>query len=263
MPRVARQASSTDLYHIIMRGNNRNWIFKHPKSKQEFLDMLFKQEEENRLRLLAWCVMDNHVHILLKAELDELMVAMKKINVSYAMRYNLKNNCVGHVFQDRFKSQPIEDDAYLVQVVRYIHQNPVKARMVSDVSEYEWSSYNTYLCDEAIDEHPEMLDIMQYFDNSAEKYKAFHEETDFNVYLDIKEDIDRHQNEKVELIVTEICNKYGVSNNFEILRDKSIKEELIANMITNSGLPLRKVANALEISYGSVQNVNQRINKNE
>ncbi len=66
MPRVARQASSTDLYHIIMRGNNRNWIFKHPKSKQEFLDMLFKQEEENRLRLLAWCVMDNHVHILLK-----------------------------------------------------------------------------------------------------------------------------------------------------------------------------------------------------
>ncbi len=102
------------------------------------------------------------------------MVAMKKINVSYAMRYNLKNNSIGHVFQDRFKSQPIEDDAYLMQVVRYIHQNPLKARMVSDVSEYEWSSYKTYLCNEAIDEHPEMLDIMQYFDNSSEKYKAFH-----------------------------------------------------------------------------------------
>ncbi len=79
------------------------------------------------------------------------------------------------------------------------------------------------------------------------------------MYLDIKEDIDRHQNEKVELIVSEICDKYGVNNNFEILRDKNIKEELIENMIRNSGLSLRKIANALEISYGSVQTVNMKI----
>jgi len=260
MPRSARQESSTGLYHIVMRGNNRDWIFKNPKDKRALLDMLFKQEKEMRLQLLAWCIMDNHVHIVLKAELEDLMIAMKKINVSYAMRYNLKNNRVGHVFQDRFKSQPIENDEYLLQVIRYVHQNPVKANMVLEIKDYEWSSYRTYLIIEAFEEHIEMKFIMDYFENEESKYILFHEENDFNVYLDIKEDLEFHQNEKVNYIINNICTKHNITSGFEILRDKKIKEELIEEMIKNSGLSLRKIASVIEVSYGTIQVVNQRMN---
>ncbi len=152
MARQSRQASSTGIYHIVMRGNNRNWIFEVDKNKSDLFKLINKQREEKLINLIAWCIMDNHVHLVIKAEPPNLMTAIKKINVSYAMRYNLKNNTVGHVFQDRFKSEVIEDDTYLIQVIRYIHNNPVKAGMVETPDEYEWSSYNSLLLEEQ-DEH--------------------------------------------------------------------------------------------------------------
>jgi len=127
MTRTARQASSTGYYHIIMRGDNRNWIFQKRQYKLDFMEMIEEQENEGRIEMAAWCIMDNHVHLVLKAELDQLSLAMKKINVKFAMRYNLNEKMVGHVFQDRFKSQVIETDQYLLQVIRYVHNNPVKA----------------------------------------------------------------------------------------------------------------------------------------
>ena len=146
-----------------MRGDNRNWIFKKRQYKLDFMEMLEEQEKEGRIEIAAWCIMDNHVHIVLKAELDQLSLAMKKINVKFAMRYNLNEKMIGHVFQDRFKSQAIETDEYLLQVIRYVHNNPVKARITEKPGDYKWSSYSQYINKENVSKRRQFKFVLGFF----------------------------------------------------------------------------------------------------
>ena len=94
--------------------------------------------------------MGNHFHLLLKVGAEPLEQIMRRICGSYVYWYNRKYERVGNLFQDRFKSEPVEDDAYLLTAVRYIHQNPLKAGIINDISEYKWSSYNDYVKNEGL-----------------------------------------------------------------------------------------------------------------
>ncbi len=259
MARQARIESSTEIYHVLLRGNNRNWIFEDSNNKRKFLKLLNKQVDDGLIDLVAWCIMDNHVHLVLKAGLKNLNIAMKKTNTSYAVNYNLKNKLEGHVFQDRFKSQPVEDDNYLIQVIRYVHNNPVKAGIVSNVQEYEWSSYGTYISEEMGNNYPEMKLVMDYFDNKKDLFREYHLDTDFNDYIDTKEDLENFKHQKIELILKEINEKYGICNGYEMIRNPLIKKELIEKMIIGSGFSLRKIANYLEVSFSSVQLINKEL----
>jgi len=103
------------------------------------------------LSVLAWCLMDNHAHLLLRAELKALSDAMKRLGTRYARYHNRRTGHVGHVYSSRFKSEPVEDDGYLLTVVRYIHNNPREAG-ICEAPDYRWSSYAEYvggaaLCD--------------------------------------------------------------------------------------------------------------------
>lgn len=89
--------------------------------------------------------MDNHVHIIIDVNQNDISQIMKSINVSYVLYFNRKYERVGHLFQDRFKSELVEDDCYLLELSRYIHRNPVKANMVKTPGDYHWSSYNIYI----------------------------------------------------------------------------------------------------------------------
>ncbi len=130
MSRQARIQSPTDYYHVMMRGNNRESIFGKDEQKRFFLESLKMQGEDQTIDIVAYCIMDNHVHIVVKANIIDLAKAIKRINIKYAMNFNQKRDRIGHVFQDRFKSEAIEDDKYLIQAIRYIHNNPVAAKMV-------------------------------------------------------------------------------------------------------------------------------------
>ena len=173
MPREARKESSTGYYHIIMRGNNRSWIFSSEVYKTEFLNMLKEQEEDHLIETVAWCIMDNHVHIVLKSRIKEMSLAIKKINIKFAMKYNQKGKNTGHVFQDRFKSEPIETEKYLLQVVRYVHNNPVKAKIVKEVGDYKWSSYKNYLNKESVNKYRQMKLILSYFNYDIKELAKF------------------------------------------------------------------------------------------
>ena len=112
-----------------MRGVGRQLIFEDDGDRQMLLEKLGKLSDEGCLVVYAWCLMSNHLHILVKEGLEPLATAMKRLGVSYAMRFNLKTGHVGHVFQDRFSSEPVDSDEYFLTVVRYIHNNPEKAGM--------------------------------------------------------------------------------------------------------------------------------------
>lgn len=153
MPRQPRQTSGTEIYHVMMRGINRQNIFEDQEDYVRFLTFMQQMLEPlddlgNRQPPLctfyAYCLMSNHVHLLIKTHHEHIGATIKHLAVVYAMYFNHKYSRAGHLFQDRFKSEPVNDMAYFTTLLRYIHQNPLKAGIVQNVSDYAWSSWGEY-----------------------------------------------------------------------------------------------------------------------
>lgn len=145
MPRIARQTSSTGVYHVILRGVNKQQIFECSADYERFITTLRVQtQEENRCVIYAYCLMGNHVHLLIQEKNETLGETMKRIASSYVYYYNHKYDRVGHLFQERFKSQPVENWEYFLTLLRYIHQNPLKPYLVKKLINYPWCSWKEY-----------------------------------------------------------------------------------------------------------------------
>jgi len=145
MPRQPRIFCDPGFYHVVTRGNNRQPLFKDDLDFQTFLFLLKLLRKEYQFEVYHYCLMTNHVHLLMRFYDDEaFQKVMQRVNLKYAKGYARKYHHVGHVFQDRFRSFPIKDEAYLLECGRYIERNPLKAKMVNDPSGYPWSSYAYY-----------------------------------------------------------------------------------------------------------------------
>ena len=143
MPRIAREKSITGFYHIMVRGVGKQIIFEEANDYFFYLKMLEKYSLETEIEICAYCLMDNHVHLLVHDEKDNLALFMKKLGVVYAIYYNTKYERNGHLFQDRYKSKAINDERYLLIVFSYILNNPKNAG-IEDTDAYQWSSYRDY-----------------------------------------------------------------------------------------------------------------------
>ena len=128
---------------MVAKGNGGQELFEDASDYRAFLELVAAAAEKCGVLVHAYCLMSNHVHLLLEDQGGRLSEFMKSLVTGYAMRFNAKASHIGHVFQQRFKSQPVEDEAHLLQAVRYIHNNPAKAGMCP-ADEYPWSSYHEY-----------------------------------------------------------------------------------------------------------------------
>ena len=142
--RLGRQKSESGFYHVMMRGVGQQIIFEDDIDRCSFIEHFAEAMANCNGSIVAWCLMDNHVHLLVKAEMDKFSVAMKGFLSWYARFFNARHGRNGHLFQGRFESEPIDSDDYLLTVVRYIHQNPQKAGMCP-TRDYRWSSYGEYV----------------------------------------------------------------------------------------------------------------------
>jgi REP element-mobilizing transposase RayT len=181
MPRSAREKSKTGIYHVILRGVNQKTIFHDDEDNMRFLTTIERYSSVSSMQVYGWCLMGNHAHLLIREGRDSLSSALKRIGISYVRYYNDKYDTSGHLFQDRYRSESIEADDYLLTVIRYIHQNPVKAGMVNAPSEWKWSSCPVYYGLKT--EQPDILDesfILSLFSRSlseaSAKFKVFNEE---------------------------------------------------------------------------------------
>lgn len=143
MANAPRKRAESGVYHVVVRGNGRQIIFYDDADRRTFLTMLARRMDENGVAVWAWCLMDNHVHLLVEDPENGLSHAMQALLTGYARYFNAKTGHVGHVFQQRFFSEPIESERYLVAAVRYIHINPEKDG-IEAASAYRWSSYAEY-----------------------------------------------------------------------------------------------------------------------
>ena len=144
MPRTARKTSMSNIYHVMMRGVNRQAIFENDGDRLHFMSVLKECKEISGFRLHAFCLMPNHLHFLIEPAGEPLDLVFRRIGVRYAVWYNRKHQRAGHLFQDRFRSENVENDLYYMTVLRYILQNPMKAGLEPRLGTYRWSSYPAY-----------------------------------------------------------------------------------------------------------------------
>lgn len=145
MPRSGRIPSESGFYHVTARGNGRQIIFEDDVDRRAFLDLLSKCKAKQSVEIIAWCLMDNHIHLLIEDRQGNMSKMMRALIGGYAVYFNKRHKHVGHVFQDRFGSSPVESDVYILESVQYIHNNPAKAGICL-AEEYPWSSFSEYVC---------------------------------------------------------------------------------------------------------------------
>ena len=140
-PRVEYRGA---VYHVIQRGNNREYIFRKKQDKFFLLEHLKHYKEVMDFDILGYVIMDNHYHLMLKTVDAPLKDIMHRINTRFSKQFNQRNKRTGHVFENRYKSMLVMDDAYLLSLLRYIHQNPVQAKICQKIQDYPWSSDRFY-----------------------------------------------------------------------------------------------------------------------
>lgn len=182
--------------------------------------------------------------------------ALKWINIKFAGRYNHKYKRVGHVFQDRFKSEIIGTEEYLIQALRYIHNNPVKAKMVSDVSAYEWSSYNSYTGrNNVLVDATEKQIILGLFQGSIEQFEAFHLKEDDCEFLEIEEDPEKEREEKTQNIINKYRQQNRIRETGELNLDKETLGKVVLELIKKSRLSHRRIAELVGVNRGVVHRI--------
>jgi putative transposase len=211
MPRVARKPSKTNVYHVMLRGNEQRQVFQDAEDNERFLEILIACKALSGFEVFAYCLMGNHVHLLMRTgeKGEQLGQIFRRLGAQYVYWYNGKYERVGHLFQDRFLSEPVEDDAYLLSVVRYIHQNPVKAGMVQDMVDYPYTSYREYLKPEAgqLTDTAFMYGIMD-----REAFIAYHEKADDLEHLDIQPVRPKMSDEQAKRLIAQACGCYTVED---------------------------------------------------
>jgi len=250
MPRVAREKSSTGIYHVMLRGINHQIIFEDDEDCQNYLETLKTYQDKSGYIIYAYCLMSNHIHLLVKEETEELSNAFKRIGASYVYWYNWKYGRRGHLFQDRFKSEAVENDSYLLTVIRYIHQNPLKAGIVKDIADYRWSSYGEYVGESRVCDVEFALNMFSTNRVMAvELFKEFNSAENEDRCLDYDQAVRLNDAEATDFI----RNIAGVVSPTEIQSfDKGKRNEII-KACKEKGLSFRQIERLTGVSFGVIR----------
>jgi REP element-mobilizing transposase RayT len=176
MARKPRIELGGGLYHIISRGNNRRKIFRSDSDYLRFLEILEQQKSRLPFYLYAYCLMPNHFHLLIEMRDESISQIMQRVLTSYSQFHNRKYKKIGHLFQGRYKSILCQSDRYLAELVRYIHLNPVRARMVKRAEGYEYSGHRAYIGRDAtrlVDSQPVLRHFGGTKKRAVEVYQRF------------------------------------------------------------------------------------------
>lgn len=227
MARLPRLLSSTGVYHIVLKGNNSLPIFIEDKDYQMFVETLDKACDNYNVDIIAYCLMNNHIHLLLKFNEENMPNLFKSIGASFVTKQNLKYNKTGRMLNNRYYSKPVNDDEYLLAAVRYIHNNPVKAGICAKPNEYIWSSYKEYysnsgICEKSLIES--MLSKEQFKELHTNKDKYLLEEYMLNKSLGLLNDND------TEMFIKSCMEKFEKKDVIRICREAKIGAETISRV---------------------------------
>jgi len=255
MPRIARIKGEFTTYHIILRGNERKNIFLDSEDKERFLETLQRMKDKYNFLIYAYCLMDNHVHLIIYDNGNDISLIMKSINVSYAIYFNRKYKRVGHLFQDRYKSEIVDNDKYLLELSKYIHNNPVRAGIVTNAIEYRWSSFryyvdNDYYLKYKILSTSKILGLISQKQSIAQKeYSNYVNSTEEIINRKIRDAFLSPEEENRDYLVQisdarERINKIAQDRGItveELIKNKKTRNDVIRELRKNSSLKLKDI----------------------
>lgn len=219
MPRQPRSYLKTSFFHILVQGINKSYIFDNRLDMKTYIKLMYKENLKCNIDIIAYCIMNNHAHLLLRAEkINDLSKYMQRINTQYGLYYNKKYNRVGYVFRDRYKSQGIYTEKQIYNCKSYIFNNPIKAGICKYPEEYEFSNYN-------LSNHEIKIEEMEEFN--------FIEDDE---YKDIEQE--------------ELVKAYLKKNNIKLSEIKKYKYEfkrLVLILKVDKGMSYRKIAKLLKV----------------
>lgn len=256
--RQARSKSTTGIYHVMLRGNERRPVFIDDEDKHRFTEIILQKKQSSSCRLYAFCILDNHVHLVFQEVDQPLETLMKRIGVTYAAYFNKKYGRIGHVFQDRFRSEAIEDESYLLSAIRYVHNNPVKLEGEFTIN-YPWSSYPWYMGnkqDTAL--LPEMIETLNLFSPNQQRalqlFSEFHLQEEPHQFLEVAatksasetpEDLIAEFLRSRQWTVEDLCKKENLI----------VTADLIRVLLTHGGISGRQIAQLTGINREKVRRI--------
>ena len=256
MPRNARKNMETSYAHLIVQGINGEYIFQQEEWKKEYKKTLKNKIESTDIEILGYCIMDNHAHFLIYySEVEKLSDLMRKVNTTYAMRYNKINKRKGYVFRDRFFTQPIMDEIQLYNCLVYIHRNPVSSGMCFKMKDYAYSSYNEYIQGKGLitSNSIEMMFGSKY--KYIEQFNTIH-----NKLIEI-EDIKDVTDYKCN--VEEIIKKYEDKFNGDLNNNEIDFGKMLLEIRQKCGISLREMSKILNINKDKLNKYIHKIIDND
>lgn len=242
----------------MLRGNEKKNIFNNDEDKQYLVDILQRKKEGNRYFLHAFCLMDNHIHLLLSEGEEDIAKIMKRITVSYVYYFNKKYKRVGHLFQDRFRSEAVEEDRYILSLMRYIHQNPVKAGLVERAEDYKWSSLNAYINNKScflgtVDTAMVLGMFSEDFKKSKTLFRKYMEEENKDEFVDIQDKKEIIDEEEANVIYNQMLLKWGFESSIGTTID--LPEAFIREFKLKTNLSIRKIAAIIGVNKDKVNKI--------
>lgn len=242
--RKRRVYSKTGIYHVVIRGVNKQNIFFEKEDKLKFLQLLKKYSRKNQIKICAYCLMDNHVHLLIEDPNTNISIFMQSVCSLYARIFNKKYDRIGHLFQERFASEVVEDDEYFLTVYRYVLQNP-EAAGVCKTENYFWSNFRL------LEKKNNFIDNTRILD-SFNSIEALYE------FLGIKTEslcleIELRPSEKENSYISKV--KQILKSDSPIIKPDLPKKELMSTLrkLKESGLSVRTISRVTGIGKYQIQ----------
>ncbi len=277
MARPLRLEYPGAIYHLTSRGDRRELIFEDDTDRLQWIEILSRACERYNWQVYAYCLMDNHYHILLETVDGKLCKGMRHLNGVYTQYYNRQHNRVGHVFQGRYKSIIVEKDAYLLELSRYVVLNPIRAGMVKKIEKWQWSSYRATIGD-AVKPHWLQTDwLLSQFGRqrkrSRQRYIDFvragtglppiWENLQKQVFLGGQAFVEKHQqkiNEMASLDDIPVFQKRAVAKPLIDYRDKYEDENIaIKEAYMSGGYTMKQIGKYFGKHYTTVSRIIKRL----
>lgn len=236
MSRKPRKLTDSGVYHVIIRGNDQQDIFYDNSDRYFFINRISKYANETNVKIYAYCLMNNHVHFLLGNGNENQNMArfIKKISCSYVYRFNHKYERTGHLFQGRYKSEPIETVEYFKTVYRYIIKNPEKAG-ICDYKDYKWSSL---FCNESnIASNKSYIDSV--FGSAKEKFK-FLNKNDDQIYMENIENFKKQNDDELKVLF--IKQLFSIENVLLLNKEPINLRKQKMSILKQCGLSINQIA---------------------
>lgn len=243
MPRTVRKSSEFGYYHLIARGNGSQVLFTDDADRFFYLSLLQESAAEFQITVCAYCLMSNHIHLLVFDKGPAHSSFMRKIDSSYAAYFNQKYQRSGHLFQDRYKSEAVEDETYLLTVFRYILNNPQKAG-ICPAADYKWSSYRLYGKKDPFVDTSAVEDLI----GSPENYIAYIAAKNDDECMEFESE--KHDD---EWALSVIRKQLGVRNGIELQSWPVEKRRGAFRLLKKQGIRIRQIERLTGINRGEIQ----------